>query len=372
MTKKIINWTFGSFLRTLGRIFAYLSIGFLLAIISSKLGFNFGFIKVDALSLSNWSETLPNLPRTQIYDCNTSNICTTKNMSVEGITTDNGTRDFASLEGTVTIAKGGIAIQTNSNILKPGYLYLTNYYVCFNKNVDSAIPEIYNTNYSTPGKKNTTYNNASFMSLSGSPGNGNHVFNTCKQYSGLYVPSTENNWTTLRLTSDSTISNLYVAVIGYENKELGIYSDTIKKIVEDSNNNVVDAVDKVTEETKKTNDNIMNSDTTDANNSANSFFEDFNSGETGSLMNLVKLPLKFLNSLNSTCKPINLNTGYLGTISLPCLSSTLYNNKGIESIINIISLVLNGTIMYSCIRRIIECVQRLKNPADDEIEVYDL
>lgn len=48
MIKKVFNWSFGAFFRTIGRIFAYLSIGFLLAIVCSKLGLNLGYIQVNA------------------------------------------------------------------------------------------------------------------------------------------------------------------------------------------------------------------------------------------------------------------------------------------------------------------------------------
>lgn len=37
--KKILNWSFGSFFRTIGRVFAYLCIGFLILLIGAKFGF---------------------------------------------------------------------------------------------------------------------------------------------------------------------------------------------------------------------------------------------------------------------------------------------------------------------------------------------
>lgn len=89
-------------------------------------------------------------------------------------------------------------------------------------------------------------------------------------------------------------------------------------------------------------------------------------------MNIVKLPLKFLDSLNSQCSPITINTGYLGNITIPCLSSSLYSVDGLKQIITIASLVLNATICYGCIKSIVSCVEKLKNPNDDEIEVIDL
>ena len=106
--------------------------------------------------------------------------------------------------------------------------------------------------------------------------------------------------------------------------------------------------------------------------SASDFFNNFDSGDTGSLMNLVSLPLKFLGNLSNSCTPIVLNTGYLGTINLPCMSTYLYSNSDFAGLFNIISLVLNGVVMYGCIKSIINCVSKLKNPDDDEVEVMDL
>ena len=117
----------------------------------------------------------------------------------------------------------------------------------------------------------------------------------------------------------------------------------------------------------------INSDNVEeSNSSATDYFNNFDSGDTGSLMNLVSLPLKFLGNLNNSCTPIILNTGYLGTINLPCLSSYLYNYSDFAGLFNIISLVLNGLIMYGCIKSIINCVSKLKNPDNDEVEVMDL
>lgn len=51
MIKKVFNWSFGAFFRTIGRILAYLCIGFLLAIVCSKLGLNLGYIQVNAATI---------------------------------------------------------------------------------------------------------------------------------------------------------------------------------------------------------------------------------------------------------------------------------------------------------------------------------
>lgn len=46
--KKILNWSFGSFFRTIGRVFAYLCIGFLILIIGAKFGFKSFLMPVHA------------------------------------------------------------------------------------------------------------------------------------------------------------------------------------------------------------------------------------------------------------------------------------------------------------------------------------
>lgn len=48
MIKKIFNWSFGAFFRTVGRVFAYLCIGFLILLIGAKFGFKSFFMPVHA------------------------------------------------------------------------------------------------------------------------------------------------------------------------------------------------------------------------------------------------------------------------------------------------------------------------------------
>lgn len=204
-----------------------------------------GLTETQAASLTNWVEGLPNLTRVQMYECQTNNNCYQKSVEMQGITTETLIRNFAINPNAMTLDSGGVSIQTNVNELKEGYLYLTNYYICANKSLDNVNALIYNADYGTPGVANTIYNSTSISSLSNIPGNGDHTFTSCKQYSGLYVPNKANNWATLRLKNNSSSGGWYFSLLAVENKELGIYSDTIRKIVEQANGNVEQAVDRV-------------------------------------------------------------------------------------------------------------------------------
>lgn len=203
-----------------------------------------GLTETKAQTLTNWAEGLPTLSRVQMYECQTSNKCYDKEVNIQGLVTLNGNRDIA-ISQSLTLDNGGISIQTNVNELKEGYLYLTNYYVCANYSLNDVDALIYNSNYGTPGIANTIYNSTSIATLSNIPGSGEQEFTSCKLYSGLYVPNKANNWATLRLKKSTSQSGTYISLIAVENRELGIYTETIKSIVENSNGNVEQAVDRV-------------------------------------------------------------------------------------------------------------------------------
>lgn len=375
--KKIINWSFGAFFRTIGRIFAYLLVGVLIMLIGAKFGLKLFLMPVKAEMLSNWAEGLPVVNRVQMYECQTSNKCYIKPVDMQGLTTETQVRNFGVSQNALTIDSGGIAIQTNSNVLKPGYLYLTNYYICANKSLNNVSPEIYNTEYDTPGVKKTSYNNASYMSLSSVPGNGDQDFTSCKQYSGLYVPSAENNWTTLRLKQSSSSTGWYISLIAVENKELGIYTDSIKSIIENSGfataksvEEVKQATDKIQEETKKTNDTLNDDDTTEADSKISGFFDDFNDNSHG-LSSIVTAPLNAVNAMLTTTCTAPTATYKNSTFSFPC-GSILWEQEGASALKTFINLIYGGLICYGIVKSLFKDVNDLKNPENDKVEVMNL
>lgn len=367
--KKVINWSFGAFFRTIGRVFAYFLIGILLLFIGSKLGLNFGYI-VNAQTLTNWAEGLPTLNRVQMYECQTTNKCYDKEVNIQGLVTLNGNRDIA-ISQSLTLDSGGISVQTNVNELKPGYLYLTNYYVCANYSLNDVDALIYNSNYGTPGIANTSYNSTSIATLSNIPGSGEQEFTSCKLYSGLYVPNVANNWATLRLKKSSSQSGTYISLIAVENRELGIYSDTIKSIVENSNGNVVEAVNGVKEETKKTNDTLNNDNVDESLSNADSFFNGFTTNTHG-LTGIITAPLNAIQSLTSkTCSPLVLPLPFVDKdLTLPCMRQIYIDNFG--GFMNLYDVIIIGIVSYWVFVRIFTLVKDFKNPDHDEIEVVDL
>lgn len=205
-----------------------------------------GLIRAKATTATNWASSLTELDRAQLYDCTTNNSCTNVAFQLQGINVEpNTTRNILTSNGAVTIGKGGIAVQYYSGNLKAGYLYQSSIYMCSNKDLGTA--SIYSAEYEKPGISNSISWETTTQGLSGVPGNGDHTFNNCRVYSGLFVPNKNGGWIVSRFTNNSNITNVYPTLIGYETEELGIYTDTIRQIIEEANGNIEQAVDRVNE-----------------------------------------------------------------------------------------------------------------------------
>lgn len=351
--KKIFNWTIGSFLRTISRIIAYLFVGFILAIICSKVGINFGYV-VNASSI-DVADAKFNLYTAITRD--NCNLATSYGYKKLNSSTDITEKPF--------INKVHYLISSN---LKANQSYTLSFIQSYNPKssvLQTINTLVYRMEAGTTDSNLSSNNISSFKCFATNDKTNNFRINvTCN-----FVPLTDIK----KLWIEQLHPNCGTTANYFNTYTLKINSNSS---TEESINNqteiIIDKSDKIIEGQDKINDTINNSDTTEANRDANSFFDNFDSGDTGSLMNLVKLPLKFLNKLNNSCAPVQINTGYLGKWTLPCLSSYLYNVSSFAPIFNIISLVLNGAIMYGCIKSIIIAVHKLKDPNDDEIEVLDL
>ena len=349
MIKRIFNWSFGAFFKTIGRILAYLSVGFLLAIVCSKFGFNFGYIQVNAANAYDWASSLPSLSRVEMRDCTASNTCTTNvSLTNDGLTTSNYERIMFTTSSQYTIASNGLAFATYYNSLKKGYLYTANFYICSSADITDATPTMYTSVYDSMGVNNMTYTSSVSVNLSNQPGNGSQSFGRCRQYTGLFVPKKDNDpWIILRLKSSKAIKS-YFQIIATEVSELGIYTDTIKTIIEESNNDVKQAVTDVKEETKKTNDTITDTSSPDTEESINEWSEKMIDNP---LEAVVMLPLTILNSiknsLSGTCSALNVPVPFINeNISIPCISTIFAQIEGVTEFWNSIGTIVSALMLY--------------------------
>ena len=206
-----------------------------------------GTTKIKADTVNQWADNLPVLNRVQMYECGASQ-CYEKTTDYAGIQTGTeGDRKYVYSSINLTVdSNGGTVIQTTTgDVLNKGYLYLTKFYICNKPNISSYNYKIGNTNFATPNQFNADILALNDSALSTSPGITSIGYSSCRLYSGLYVPTTTgNNWISIQFKSNTTQKSKF-AVVAVQTENLGIYTDTVRAIVESANGNVVEAVDKV-------------------------------------------------------------------------------------------------------------------------------
>ena len=167
----------------------------------------------------------------------------------------------------------------------------------------------------------------------------------------------------LQLQKDNVDLVYYNANFNYS-----VSNDPNTQLLNNINNNQVQTNEKL--------DNInssINSDNVDSSQTQlTDFFNQFSSGDDKGLQDIINLPLQYVNNLSTACKPIKLPLGQLGETTLPCLSTSVYNQPKVKSIIDVINVVINGLIMYKCISSLLFFIHDLRDPNKDNLEVMDL
>ena len=121
----------------------------------------------------------------------------------------------------------------------------------------------------------------------------------------------------------------------------------------------------------QTNNTINDDNVDESTNKATDFFNNFDSGDTGTLTDIISLPLDFLDKLNNSCSSIVLPVPYIGDITLPCLQTYLSSFIP-ESLLNLIKLLVNGFLTYKIVISLVDFINSLKDPNNDDLEVMDL
>lgn len=230
MIKKIFNWSFGAFFRTIGRILAYLAIGILILIIGSLLGSKLPkniFMKLSAstVPIDNYAA----IPNGIYYDC-TSSGCNSIN-TVSDVYFSSNNEYYAQINSSpVTIAKNGVAFTyTPYETLKSGYLYNITTYFCSNKDLSSTSKNQFLGSATSSVSNNYSTTSSSSMNVVG-------TFNYCYEIQSLISPKSNSSQITYKLTNNTSISDVYLYSIGFKIKELGIYTTEIESIIKSAIN----------------------------------------------------------------------------------------------------------------------------------------
>lgn len=380
--KKIVNWSFGAFFRTIGRILAYLLVGALITLIclkSDKLK-SLLFMSVNASTSPKYWITNTDVPTYfDLFDCteSTCNRVDSENYTNQLIELGEvGGREFTVTTREYNLKGNGIVMRTSLNSrYNVGYLYQTTFYVCSNAIMDNATNAIYPSYYGDAFTNNNVFQSSNSYNLSGVPGL-SPTWSNCYAFSTIFSPGENGTYINLRLKSTTQIKGYY-ALVGFKSESLGLYSGEVKSIVENSGfatatsvDEVKQATNEVKEETKKTNDTLNDDDTTESEGKITGFFNDFSDNSHG-LSSIVTAPLNAVNAMLSTTCTAPTATYKGSTFSLPC-GSILWGRDGADNFKLLLNLFYGGLICYGIIRSLFKDVNDLKNPDNDKIEVVNL
>lgn len=385
---KILNWTFGSLFRTIGRLLGLLIVCILLVLIGSKLGLKIpDFLMPMKISAavynSDWldSNNINMISWGGIMDCTSASNCSSIGTNTQITSTQNKTFMYISATERVssTTSGGGYGFYYNTNyLMKSGYLYNITTYVCSTKSFASLDFRVGTgtsssdilTNATTPKFQDTIRTGLSA-----------EVGGYCYAYQSLVVPGVDSHWFRTRLFGSAT-SDVSLSLIGYSIEGLGIYSNSIQEIISNSdlatNEDLTNVTDEIKQEQEKTtnavedmNDSINNNDSSGATGEAGGFFENFNT-ETFGLTSIITAPLNAINNiLSSSCSSLSIPLPFVSkNIVLPCMTIIYSNYFG--AFFQLYQIITTGIISYYIIVRIFNLVKDFKNPDHDEIEVVDL
>lgn len=378
--KKISNWVFGSFFRTMGRFFFFLFFGFLLANILSRseikwtdlLGIE--TIKADSYYRAwdtvwyddenltqQWTSGTTFVYKTFQSSATFSNLSLYKNYSSNKINMDDIKGGHITIPFVIDFP---MTAGINGNNSEATNLVCTRWtqqssgvYACTNYDDESFIIRTQDYEYIPP----TIQMNVFARYTSG-------YIDVCEiDYNKNYITCPVINSTGLKF--DGITYAIKVTGNGITtNYRLGLGLKINGWSVDGKN--IQDAVESQTNQTIST---ITDSNTTEATSEANNFFESFTSQDNGGISSIITAPLSAISGLASaTCSPITLPIPYLDNkqLVLPCMSAIYTEHFG--SFFSLYQTIIFGVIAYRMLVSIFMMIQGFKNPDDDKIEVVDL
>lgn len=411
MIKKISNWVFGSFFRTIGRLLVYILLGYLLSILLSKYDISglFNILEVHAVQTDSWLINVKNRPTYTLgYNWTSANNYSTLSLSQQDLSEYNSNLNEYDLnvyynhmigtDTSITLGSNGVSfVNFVGQVMRENYLYsITNYYCTYS----SGRPDVkYASASSTAVDSLTNHSNynISFVASVNVP-YGMDFYN-CYAISTIIAPSKTGGWLNQRLTGSGS-GTWYL--FGFDISELGIYNAVTKSDIESAINNsglatassvsaVQSSVNQVKTEIQATQDAINDQtqqqqqnhqetiDTITSDNINENGVSNFTNGlnkEYSSLTpfsDFLNLPLNWIRSLlasSNTCTPINLPLPYLNnkTLILPCMTEFWERMGSLGTFVQMVWIAIVGVRIFNGLY-LLTCDVLDPNPDKDMIRL---
>lgn len=384
--KKILNWTVGSFFRTIGRTIAFLVMGCLIYYILSYNGFGLDdlfFQKVNAATLTTEVEdfshpyiTLSNENEMQTinWDRYSRTIYSTTSYSIQNyefvfnnISSDVTQADY--IEIPFSITQPYTVESTNTN-----YEVYCHEWTCTSIDDSDGLDTCVEwsctdtrrsgfTNYEQYDSEIKNMNFTISMEFT------NNTFSYCEINNNMIICPNNKRTPTKFILQSNFRTTKSTSVNFVMNRAFNLYR---KLNIQDAINNNTQAITNQTQQDQQQHQEMMDSNTTEAEDEATSFFEDFDAPDIGGLSGVITAPLSTIQSLlNSTCTNLTLPLPFVNeNITLPCMSTIYSEHFG--AFFTIYQTIILAIICYRCIRSIFFDIQGFTDPNDDRIEVMDL
>lgn len=378
---KILNWTIGSFFRTIGRTIALLVMGGLIYYILSYNGFNgledLFFDKVDALEYSipvrQWGSvytTTNDSAWTLDTNFYTRDITSNNNMQIISyvLSSPINASSFDYISFTLSMSQP-LQVNTSTNVTSTieGQDYCDRWKW---RTIDSYNNVIEWYCERVDQSDDSTITDREYIEYIQSITNTNISARLQTQNSGWEM-CTFNDTTIVCPTRGGMITQIDIYINFKATREttfkLGIsrMGEQLKLI------DTVSAIEQQTQQQQQQHQEMMDSNTTTAEDDAEGFFDDFEV-DLGGLSGIVTAPLSTIQSLlNSTCTNLVLPLPFVNSnLTLPCMDTIYRDNFG--AFYTLYQTIILGIIAYRCIMSIFFDIKGFTNPSDDRIEVMDL
>lgn len=371
--KKIINWSFGAFFRTIGRIFAYLVIGVLILIIGAKSGLKLFLMPVNAATSGLDSYDYRFWP----VSCSVQGRNCTLGPS-SGFLKDKAYYDLSAQYS--SILQFNLRTWGGTNTYKANNTYTFRFTIQVEdkttlvENMDDInksvkFIEMYTATASSPSNATQDDMNVD-IKFTDSTGTTDKIYLYIK-----FSPSKDIKWWGVTFQVGKEGGNITdfpfsdMQKIRYINAVV-TYEEGVGAIIDKKTDEIIKGQDKIKDSVDKTNDTLNDDDTSEADSKINGFFNDFTDNSHG-LSSIVTAPLNAVNSMLTTTCTAPSATYKGSTFSLPC-GSILWEQEGASALKTFINLIYGGLICYGIVKSLFKDVNDLKNPENDKVEVMNL
>lgn len=363
MPKKIVNWTFGSFFRTIGRIIAYTLLGCLVGLLLNKLNL-LSFLDIVNASTMPYTSAYLNVNQCEV-NCNVSG--TNCIMDLDNCIWDTNNTAGNSIQFGLN---NGYLNKIEFNIKDSGDYQPGNYKLIINWGIDPRnISELNKYSIRVFGSRNNSNDIEISSTCSISNGTGNYDFNTSCNFSTLdkydhfKILYTYAGANCTFVSSDNTYycSNLTLTpqlsrAMSFNRINSFEYDDNPTNAINNQTTIINNNLDRNFTEVKET----LTDDSIPSTEELENMAGWLPPGPVDSILNL---PLTMLNGLfntmsNNSCQPVILTLPFVDRdLTLPCIR-TIYQSINAMSFINWVGAIASAFILFNYFLRLYSWVDK--------------